>query len=49
MSNVPMTRPEEAIAIHDQIYGHSLTFVGLDGGRILMSSGREFAYSDDGA
>ena len=48
MRNVPMTRPEEALAIHDQAYGHSLTFVGLEGGRILLSSGRVFRYSDDG-
>ncbi len=48
MSNVPMTRPEEALAIHDQSYSHSLTFVGLEGGRILLSNGRIFRHSDDG-
>ncbi len=48
MSNVPMTRPEEALAIHEQHYGHSVTFVGLEGGRILESTGAEFLYSDDG-
>ncbi len=47
MSNVPMTRPEEALAIHDQSYGHSLTFVGLDDGKILLSNGRIFRSSDD--
>ncbi len=46
-SNVPMTRPEEALAIHNQHYGHSVTFVGLSGGRILMCGG-EFSVSSDG-
>lgn len=49
MSNVPMTRPEEALAIHEQQYFHSLTFTGLDDGRILLSNGKEFRYSEDGA
>ncbi len=48
MSNVPMTRPEEVLAIHEQSYGHSVTFVGLEDGRILESTGSEFLYSDDG-
>ena len=48
MSNVPMTRPEEALAIHDQRYGHSVTFVGLEGGRILLYGSSEFRISSDG-
>jgi len=48
MSNVPMTRPEEMLAVHEQHYGHSVTFVGLESGRILESSGAEFLCSDDG-
>ena len=47
MSNVPMTRPEEALAIHDMQCGHGSTFVGLEGGRILLSAGA-FWVSDDG-
>ena len=47
MSNVPMTRPEEALAIHDMQCGHGSTFVGLEGGRILLSAG-VFRVSDDG-
>ena len=48
MSNVPMTRSEEALAIHDQQYGHSVTFAGLEGGQILLSTGSLFCVSDDG-
>jgi len=48
MSNVPMTRPHEALAIHDQQYGHSATFAGLQGGRILLFGGGELTVSDDG-
>ena len=48
MSNVPMTRPEEALAIHDQNYSHTLTFVGLEKNRILLSNGKIFRHSDDG-
>ena len=48
MSNVPMTRPEEALAIHELEYSHSVTFVGLEGGRIVLSSGSEFRISEDG-
>jgi len=48
MSNSPMTRPEGALAIHNQKYSHSVTFVGLEGGRILLSNGSKFSVSDDG-
>lgn len=48
MTNVPMTRPDEMLAMHEQNYGHSVSFVGLDGGRILEGTGAEFIYSDDG-
>jgi hypothetical protein len=48
MSNVPMTRPEQALAIHEQRYGHSVTFAGLDGGRILLLGAGEFRTSSDG-
>jgi len=46
MSNVPMTRPEEALAIHEQNYGHSLTFAGLEGGRILLSTDGGITWSE---
>jgi len=48
MSNVPMTRPEEALAVHDTRYFHSSTFVELDGGRILHAANKTFTTSDDG-
>jgi len=43
-----MTRPEEAIAIHETKYFHSSTFVELEGGRILHAAGTTFTTSDDG-
>ncbi|MFQ6042763.1 MAG: sialidase family protein, partial [Candidatus Poribacteria bacterium] len=48
MSNVPMTRPEEALAIHETNYFHSSTFVELSDGRILHAAGATFTTSDDG-
>ncbi len=45
--NVPMTRPQEALAIHEQQYGHTVTWVELDDGRVLMSGNGEFRVSDD--
>ena len=48
MSNVPMTRPEDTIAVHDQNYGHSVAFAELATGRLLLCGGGEFSYSDDG-
>ena len=35
MSNIPMTRPEEALAIHETRYFHSSTFTELEDGRVL--------------
>ena len=48
MSNVPMTRPEEALAVHETNYFHSSTFVELEDGRVLHAAGTTFATSDDG-
>ncbi len=49
MSHVPMTRPKEALAIHETPYYHSSTFVQLDGGRILQCVwGGALIHSDDG-
>ena len=38
MSNVPMTRPEEALAIHETRYFHSSTFTELEDGRVLHAA-----------
>ncbi|MBK36823.1 MAG: hypothetical protein CME26_15010 [Gemmatimonadetes bacterium] len=48
MSNVPMTRPHEALAIHETDFFHSSTFVQLDDGRILHAAGTTFTTSEDG-
>ena len=48
MSNVPMTRPEETLAIHDTRYFHDSSFVALDDGRIMHSAYGVFTYSADG-
>ena len=48
MSNVPMTRPEELLALHETSYFHSSTFTELDDGRILHAAGTTFTTSDDG-
>ena len=47
MSNVPMTRPNEALAIHETPYFHSSTFVELDDGRVLHAAGTAFTASED--
>lgn len=43
-----MTRPEEAIAIHETKYFHSSTFTELDDGKILHAANTTFTTSDDG-
>jgi len=48
MSNVPMTRPEEMLAVHETTFFHSSTFVELESGRVLHVSGTRFTSSDDG-
>jgi hypothetical protein len=48
MSNVPMTRPEEALAFHDTDTYRWSTFLELEGGRILQLAGTSFTTSDDG-
>ena len=47
MSNVPMTRPNEALAVHETPYFHSSTFVELDDGRVLHAAGTTFTTSED--
>ena len=48
MSNVPMTRPEEALAIHHERGGHSCAFVTLGDGAILRLGAGGFSSSSDG-
>ncbi len=48
MSNVPMTRPDEVLAIHDTRYFHSSTFVELEDGRVLHAAKNTFTTSADG-
>lgn len=48
MSNVPMTRSEEALAVHKTRFGHSSTFTQLDDGTILHAAGDNFTTSEDG-
>ena len=44
-----MTRPDEALAVHESIYGHNTSFVSLDDGRILrVCLGGGFVHSEDG-
>lgn len=47
-AHVTMTRPQEALATHLTNYGHTSTFVELEGGRILQCSGTTLSTSDDG-
>ena len=46
--DVPMTRPQEMLAVHYTNFGHNSTFVELEGGRILHFGGSSFTTSDDG-
>ena len=48
MSDVPMTRPDPALAIHEEKYGHTLTFVELVDGRILRAGGMSLFSAADG-
>ena len=52
MTNVPMTRPEETLAVHEANEAAPSTFVELADGCILGASIRDgtstFATSDDG-
>src|SRR5262249_26570519 len=47
-ADVPMTRPEELLAVHETKFYHSSTFVELEGGRILHASKTTFTTSGDG-
>ena len=48
MSNVPMTRPEEALAMHDITHHFACGYVERADGSILKISGTKFTTSDDG-
>ena len=49
MDHVPMTRPEELLALHEMSNGHSTGWVELDDGRILMMArANKFRISEDG-
>ena len=48
MSDVPMTRQDEMLAIHYTKHISSATFVELDDGRILHAADQSFITSDDG-
>jgi hypothetical protein len=47
VSNIPMTNPGLVLATHEQNYGHSVNFLELPDGRILMNVGKEFRISND--
>lgn len=48
MSNIPMTKPELAIKVLEQQFGHSVSFVELEDESILMGAGSIFITSSDG-
>ena len=48
MSNVPMTRPEEALATYDLTYWHHTAFVERRDSSILQVCGAKFLISEDG-
>ena len=48
MSNVPMTNPEGVMAVLEENYGHSSTYIGLENGDILHGAGLSFRTSEDG-
>lgn len=45
--HIPMTRPDQVLAVHEQRYGHSVGWVQLHDGTVLMSGGGEFRTSSD--
>lgn len=47
MSNIPMTRPDLALAIHKQNFGHSVSIVQRSDGSLLLGSGAGFCTSND--
>jgi hypothetical protein len=46
--NIPMTRPEELLAVHLQKYFHGVTFAELSENEVLLFSGSKFRISNDG-
>ena len=47
LTNVPMTNPDALLAVHEQSYGHSVSWTELPGGRVLLSSAGTLSVSDD--
>ena len=47
-SHVPMTRPSEVLAEHHTDHGHSVSWVQLDSGHIIMCGAGRFSSSQDG-
>ena len=47
MSNIPMTRPEEMLAEHLTPFFHDSSFIRLQDGKVLHSSGGLFNFSED--
>ena len=47
-SNVPMSRAEAMLAVHQTSYGHSVTWTRLDSHRVLLGVWCEFSVSEDG-
>ena len=48
MTNVPMTRPDAALAIHNTCHGHGVSWTLFDCGHIVLSAGTGLSISDDG-
>ena len=47
-SHVPMTRPDELLAVHETRFFHSSTFTRLTDGRLLHAAHSHFTTSEDG-
>ena len=47
-NHVPMTRAEDALAVHGMDIGYAVSLTELAGGRLLMVAGKKFFTSPDG-
>ena len=47
-SHVPITRPDDVLAVHHTNHGHSVCWAQLDSGRVIMCGTGRFSTSDDG-
>ena len=48
MTNIPMTAPDGVLAIREENFGHSSSYVELENGDILHGAGLEWCKSSDG-